>query len=229
MSKIFITTLNKSLYDRYAHKLLESYINTKQTTPLYIFTEDFDNPPNIENVFWVNFNNEQLNSFIDRNKLRHVENYMFDGVRFCYKVFAQYLSQSLADKIFFLDADCIFLNTIPDNWFNEALPDDCFTSFYDRPGMYTECGFVGFNCKLPISKYFFAEYINLYITDSLYKLPYFTDCHSFDYTRQRFAGHVGYKEKKLGQFLQHKIIHVMQYDPFINHYIDHKKGNRKYV
>lgn len=229
MNKIFITTMNESLYERYGHKLLDTYIQTKQTIPLYIYTEKFENPPTIDNVFWVDLNSKELNGFIERNKHRRIENYMFDGTRFCYKVFAQFAAKNLAEKVFFLDADCIFLNTIPETWFDKILPDDCFTSFYDRPGMYTECGFVGFNCKLPVSEYFFKEYLNLYLTDGVYKLNYFTDCHAFDFTRSKFVGHVAYKERKLGQFTQHKIIHVMQYDPEINHYIDHKKGNRKYT
>lgn len=228
MNKVLITTMSKSLYERYAHKLLETYSQTQQSVPLYIYTEDFIDPPKVDNVFWVDFNNSDLYNFINRNKHRPAENYMFDGVRFCYKVFAQYQAKNLADKVFFLDADCIFLNKIPEIWFDKMLPDECFTSFYDRPGMYTECGFVGFNCALPISEFFFNEYLNLYLTDSLYDLNYFTDCHAFDYTRSKFEGHVAYKERILGQFIKHKIIHVMQYDPEINHYIDHKKGNRKY-
>ena len=229
MDKIFITTMNESLYKRYAYKLLDTYVQTNQTLPLYIFTEDFKDPPKINNVFWVDFNNNELYSFIERNRARAVESYMFDGVRFCYKVFAQHQAKSLAKKIFFIDADCIFLNKIPETWFDNMLPDDCFTSFYDRPGLYTECGFIGFNCALPISEYFFKEYLDLYLTDTIYSLNYFTDCHAFDFTRHKFNGHVAYKEKKLGQFIKHKIIHVMQYDPDINHYIDHKKGNRKYT
>lgn len=228
MSKVFITTLSKNLYDKYAYKLLDTYQKTKQTVPLYIFTEDFTNPPEIENVKWVNFEDQRLYDFVTRNQNKQPQNYMFDAVRFSYKVFAQYAAQNLASKIFFLDADCIFLQTIPNILLEAALPDDCFTCFYDRPGYYTECGFVGFNCALPLTKQFFKDYLDLYITNSIYNLPYHTDCHAFDYTREKFRTVEGYKENILGQYKFHKNIHVMQYDPFINTYIDHKKGNRKY-
>jgi hypothetical protein len=227
--KIFITTFNKTLYNKYAYKLLNSYTDTAQNLPLFIFTEDFENPPEIKNVHWVDLNNPELNSFISRNKHnRHAPTYMQDAVRFCYKVFCQYAAKDLADKVFFLDADCIFLNKIPDNWFDHILPDNVFTCFYDRPGFYTECGFVGFNCTLDLKNDFFNKYMNLYLTDKIYELPFHTDCHAFDYTRELLSKNPKYLENKLGQFNLHKTLHVMKLDPTINNYIDHKKGNRKY-
>mgnify|MGYP001269982005 FL=1 len=40
MDKIFVTTFNKKLYDRYAHKLIESYLNTEQKINLTCCVED---------------------------------------------------------------------------------------------------------------------------------------------------------------------------------------------
>lgn len=229
LDKVFITTLSKSLYDRYAYKLLESYTATQQKIPLYVYTEDFINPPSFPNVTWVNLSSAELQEFIQRNKQRLAPTYMEDGVRFCYKVFCQHAARNLAEKIFFLDADCIFLSTIPKVWFDFVLPDDVFTCFYDRPGLYTECGFVGFNTNSAVSEDFFNKYLNLYTSDDLYKLRYYTDCHAFDYIRSLFKNYQDYRENVLGQFLQHRNLHVMQLDPNINRYIDHKKGNRKYA
>lgn len=229
LDKIFITTLSKSLYEKYAYKLLDSYISTNQQIPLYIYTEDFIDRPTIPNVTWIDFNSKELENFIDRNKNRVAESYMQDGVRFCYKVFSQYAARNLADKVFFLDADCIFLSQIPLDWFDRVLPNNTFTCFYDRPGLYTECGFVGFNTTSSISEEFFNKYLNLYLSDNLYKLNYYTDCHAFDYTRSMFKTNLTYKENTLGQFIQHHNLHVMQLDHVINKYIEHKKGNRKYA
>ena len=70
---------------------------------------------------------------------------MEDAVRFCYKVFAQCNASRFGKKMFYIDADSVFIKQIPNGWFDECLPDDVFTSFYHREGLYTETGFIGFN------------------------------------------------------------------------------------
>jgi hypothetical protein len=37
---IFVTTFNHTLYKNYAHRLINSYISTKQKFKLIVFTED---------------------------------------------------------------------------------------------------------------------------------------------------------------------------------------------
>lgn len=226
--KIMVTSLNKNLYKWYAHKLIESYISTKQTVPLYIYTEDgFSLPTEDKNIYWFKLESEDLFNFIERNKSRRVENYLQDGIRFSFKVFAQYLSKDIADKMYFIDADCIFLNKVSEDWFDTVLPNEVYTSFYDRPGYYSETGFIGFNCSKQINNKFFEKYISYYTLDSLYTLPAFIDSCAYDYSREFCKNTLDYSEKTLGQYTEHGSIHVMKLDPNVNTLIDHKKGNRK--
>jgi hypothetical protein len=203
---IFLTTYNKKLFDEYAHRLIETYQSTQQTLPMYVFVEDnIDDFPKIPNV-----------------------TYLKDAVKFCYKVFAQSAAREFGDKLYYVDSDCVFVKQIPDTWFKECLPDDTFLTFYDRPGNetpnYTETGFLAFDNTKKVSNDFFNTYKDWYISDRIYKLKFFTDCHALDATRKMFHHYPDYKEKKLGDG---KIGHIMARDKFINEYIDHRKGPRK--
>ena len=55
LKHIFITTYNKSLYDSYAKQLIETYQQTNQQIPLYVFAEDdIDLYENYKNVNYYN-------------------------------------------------------------------------------------------------------------------------------------------------------------------------------
>lgn len=227
-NKIFVTTFNKELFDRYAHTLLDSYRQTKQLIKMYVFVEDtIDLFPRYENVIFKNLYDEEPNcrEFVKRNKNRPVKDFFKDAVRFSYKVFAQNAARKYGQKIYYVDSDSVFVKQIPIEWFDSVLPDDTFISFYDRPTQYTETGFVAFNESKLISKAFFTHYLNYYINDSVYKLNSYTDCHTLDGSRKQFKDKdIHYKEKSLGDGRNG---HIMARCPIISPYLDHRKGNRK--
>ena len=246
MKKIFVTTFNHKLYNKYAKQLIESYILTNQEIDLYCYVEDdITLYPKHNNIFYLNLYNEQPQSlkFIERNLKKSLEeskiSYLLDASRFSYKVFAQSDARKYADQFFFIDADTEFLNRIPQNWFTQCLPENVLISIYDRLGYYTEAGFVGFN-TLPLNKknqklldIFFLQYTGYYIYDLIYSLPAFTDCHALDATRSRFLllkhytdDHANYEEKRLGNWVDSNELDVMSHDRFINEFITHKKGNK---
>lgn len=237
LKHIFITTYNKRLYDNYAKRLIETYQQTNQQIPLYVFVEDDVNThENFKNVKYFNlFDLEKdLINFVNRNKNKPVSNFFEDAVRFSYKVFAQSAARQFAEKIYYVDSDSVFIKQIPINWFEECIPNDTFLSFYDRPQQYTETGFLAFNSENNICDSFFEIYKDYYIHDTVYNIyrsgpdkkrkPFWTDCHTLDGTREVFKGNKQYIEKKLGDG---GIGHIMARDNFINSYIDHRKGNRK--
>ena len=228
---IFFTTYNKKLFDEYAHRLIETYQSTQLTLPMYVFVEDnIDDFPKIPNVTYVNLflKEPECHGFVERHKKLVPAHYLKDAVKFCYKVFAQSAAREFGDKLYYVDSDCVFVKQIPDTWFKECLPDDTFLTFYDRPGNetpnYTETGFLAFDNTKKVSNDFFNAYKDWYISDRIYKLKFFTDCHALDATREMFHHYPDYKEKKLGDG---KIGHIMARDKFINEYIDHRKGPRK--
>lgn len=246
MKKIFVTTFNYKLYNKYADKLIESYIKTNQEIDLYCYVEDdITLYPKHKNIFYLNLYNEQPQclKFIERNKKKSQTesevSYLLDAVRFSYKVFAQSDARKYADQYFFIDADTEFISKIPQNWFSQCLPENVLLSIYDRLGYYTEAGFIGFN-TLPLNKknqklldIFFNQYTSYYNYDLIYSLPAFTDCHALDATRFRFLflkhytdDHANYEEKRLGNWSENHELDVMFHDNFINQFIIHKKGNK---
>jgi hypothetical protein len=156
-----------------------------------------------------------------KDKVWHDDSdFLQNAVRFSHKVFAQYHASKLNKKFMWLDADNIFMKQFPDNFIDSFIPDDTFTTFYGR-NHYTECGVVGFNCTLDISKKFFDTYLSHYTKDTIYNLENKTDCHAFDNTRKLVQVKERNKNDGHGG-------HIIARDKEINPYIDHKKGKRKY-
>ena len=246
LKKIFVTAFNYSLFEKYANKLIDSFIKTNQNLKLYCYVEDnVDLYPKNKNIVYLNLFTEQplCYKFIERNKEKSRINskvsYLLDPVRFSYKVFAQNDARKYSEKFFYIDADTEFLGKIPNCWFNKCLPEDTLISIYDRIGYYTESGFIGFNNLLLNKKkqklldIFFNQYTSYYTYDLIYSLPAFTDCHALDATRSRFMflknytqEHSNYEEKILGNWSKKQDLDVMDHDNFINKYIKHKKGNK---
>ena len=232
IKKAIITTFNKRLFDEYAHQMINTYSYTQQDVPLYVFVEDDPNQyPDYDNVTFKSlFKAEpECEKFVKRNEGKPVTDFLNDAVRFNYKVFAQAAAHKLAEKVYYVDSDSVFMKKIPEEWFNQCLPDNVFISFYHRPNQFTETGFVAFNNTIPIAERFFEKYKEWYVNDSVYTIHRlskgcWTDCHTLDETRLKLKDEDTYTEKHLGDGGNG---HIMARDKFINPYIDHRKGPRK--
>ena len=181
--------------------------------------------PNYKGITYINLPQEmpELVAFKERHKDKiwtDDSDFLQNAVRFSHKVFAQYHASKLNKKFMWLDADNIFMKQFPDNFIDTFIPEDTFTTFYGRDH-YTECGVVGFNCTLDISKKFFDTYLSHYTKDTIYNLENKTDCHAFDNTRKLVQVKERNKNDGHGG-------HIIARDKEINPYLDHKKGKRKY-
>ena len=165
MKIALVTTFNKRLYDYYAHKFIETY---NWPFDLYVYHEGWH--PAKEGIFFRDIHkyNPELQEFIDRNSPKNVDSqyekhketttdYKMDAIRFAYKIFAKthLMLDCDYDYVFWADADIIFKKTITEKEVKRKfLPESCAVSFIDRPSYYSECGFVGYNLKEPITKSF---------------------------------------------------------------------------
>tara|TARA_Y100000385_G_C13087230_1_gene636968 strand:+ start:1240 stop:1971 length:732 start_codon:yes stop_codon:yes gene_type:complete len=227
MDKKFVTTMNKRLFDIYGKDLLVSYVNTNQKYSIYVYVEDdISVYPIINNVNYVSLYDEEpeCKKFVERHKDLPVPSFMFDAVRFCYKVFAQCNASKLGGKIYYVDADSVFLKSMDEEILEQIMPDTVCTSMYHRNGLYTETGFVGFNMNHSIMNSFINYYRNLYVTDKIFHMKHHTDCHTYDRTRKEMAKDDRYIEKKLGDGGKG---HIMARCKLIHDYLDHRKGKRK--
>ena len=89
-------------------------MNTSQKYPIYVYVEDdISKYPIMKNVIYVSLFKEEpeCKKFVKRNKNKEVPSFMFDAVRFCYKVFAQCNASKHGGKMYYVDGDSVFLKT----------------------------------------------------------------------------------------------------------------------
>lgn len=149
--------------------------------------------------------------------------------RMARKSFMQvHAARTYGGKIFWLDADAVFYQHMPERFFDDCLPDDKFSCYLGRDGWYfTESGFIGFNSDHPIAKEFFRNYLHIFITGVIFTQQWWHDCIGYDCTRflASKAGHEG-EFVNLSAHVPKGTMH-----PHANSapgkYITHLKGDRK--
>ena len=209
-----ITSWNNKLYEKYAHRFNETY---NWPFPVTVYNEDedfFDKVPDCK-------------KFVTRNQGRAFKNFLFDGVRFCYKVYAytHAIINSDAEGIIWLDADSIFHVPIKEDFIIENIHrDDCMVTYLGRGGMYSECGFLYFNMKHPEIKNFATVLKHMYDKDKIYEEIEYHDSYIFDVVRKKFENERNVKNHNIGDegkaHVQHRSV--------LGKIYDHAKGNRKY-
>jgi len=215
-----ITTWNNKLFDAYAHRFQKTY---NWSFPLKIYNEDgdmFDEVPNCK-------------LFVDRNKNRYKytsykeksTDYIKDGVRFCYKVYAytHAILNEDVDGIIGIDADSVFYKPIDEEWLKKHIHrKDCMMTYLGRPN-YSECGFLYFNLKHKDTKDYAKYMQELYDKDIIYNLEEQHDSFIWDYARMKFEKERGTKNHNIGD---NKTGHV-QARSVLGPIYDHTKGRRK--
>ena len=116
IKKIFVTTFNYFLFEKYANKLIDSFIKTEQNLQLYCYVEDdVELYPKNKNIVYLNLYTNQPSclQFVERNKKKSEINskisYLLDPVRFSYKVFAQSDARKYSQHFFYIDVTLNFL------------------------------------------------------------------------------------------------------------------------
>jgi hypothetical protein len=109
----------------------------------------------------------ELNFFVIRNSSRVVKSFLFDGVRFSYKVYA-YTHAILnasndIDGLICIDADSVFYQPINVDWLQKNIHrDNHMLTHLGRKFQYSECGFLYFNLRHPETKNYALEMKMMY-------------------------------------------------------------------
>ena len=230
-----VTTFNKKLYDSYAYKFIQTY---NLPFDLIIYTEDDlvinENPK--YNYTIINSTNviPEMNDFINKNKLRNINdkiklNFLGDGIRFCYKVFAvTHAGLTFTDYkyLIWLDADILFKNSFNINYIETELTTPLsMMSFLGRYNQYSECGFLIFNMKHEYINYYFKEMKRMYVSNDIYKLNEYHDSYIWDYVRLQFETKFNVETFSITEFNMNN--DVLSKSKLFT-YLVHLKGNRKY-
>jgi len=232
MNIAVVTTLNKKLYKAYGHKFFETY---NWPFNLIVYSEDMLDIPH-SNIIIRSIYDEipECEEFVNRNKHKQpISNfgvkgneYITDGVRFCYKVYAytdQLINNEDYDGIIGIDADSIFYKPIDEEWIkNNIHKEDCMMTYLGRSN-YSECGFLYWNMKHKDTKDYAKFMKDLYNTDHIYGLKEQHDSYIWDYARKRFEDERGTSNFNIGD---NKTGHV-QARSILGEVYDHTKGPRK--
>jgi len=165
--------------------------------------------------------------------------YVYDAVRFSYKVFAciDAWQRTKPDMLWFLDADLLTFEKIPMSWLQHITPDTSFTSYLGRPKKgFSETGYYAFNTAHKYAGEFFERWEQYYTEDLFFNIQKgflnhfpiagYTDSFTFDAVRIEMeqAGKIKNEDLNDGRWAgERKARH-----PFINselgQYMDHMKG-----
>jgi len=211
-----ITTFPPEAYDIYAQTFLETFVKHWEI-PLTVYFEQlpmFRSPK----VNWVDLTNIPKFENFRKKAPKEPESYLYDAGRFSCKAFAQLDAfKRYGGKIFWLDADIVTFQDVPKRLLYRLIKGT-HLCYLGRQDSYSECGFVGFNCDHPNFQDFHSHYRSMYEQNKVYTLPYHTDCHAFDASREGKGRNLTPGGKG--------VEHVFCYSP-IGRFCDHLKGPRK--
>ena len=217
---------------------------------ILLYPDDVSQQLSLPRTEYYNLCKEQpkLKEFIDRHKNnpkfnprikqtekekrdfdKNTQIYIYDAVRFSYKVFAciDAWQKTKPDMLWFLDADIITFDKIPMSWLEHIIPDKSFTSYLGRPKKgFSETGYYAFNTAHKYAREFFERWQTYYDKDRFLELKGYTDSFTFDGARIELEKEGKIKNEDLndGRFAGGR----RSRHPFINselgQYMDHLKG-----
>lgn len=241
---IFVTTFNKSGYDLYGKKMLESFLTYwPKNQSIVVYTENTELDDNLKSNPRIIVKDLLLVNDLVAFKTRHKDNplangykpeapqnknFQFDAVRFSHKVFAIYdcVLNNQGKSVIWLDADTITHSVVPENFLASTFPPKHYgVAYLGRLKQYSECGWVVYHTNHPLMKDFWETFVNYYRNDTIFGLEEWHDSFVFDVVR---------KEYEAKGMTNHNItIGFVAGHPFINcvlgEYMDHMKGPRKSV
>jgi len=108
-------------------------------------------------------------------------NFRYNAAKFFKKVFCiAHATRKTKEKVTWVDADVEFVKELPEGFIDSILPDDMYLAHLAREWLYTEAGFMIFNCNHASHEYFMPLYLNMYFTGAFKYLGEFHDCYVLD-------------------------------------------------
>ena len=250
-SLTIVTTWGTKYWPNPVQPCIESTIkNWPDHAKILLYPDDMSQQINSDRCYHFDLCKEQprLQDFIDRHKDnskfnprikqttkeqkdfdKNTQIYIYDCVRFSYKVFAciDAYQKTNPDMLWYLDADLLTFEKIPMSWLEHIIPDTAFTSYLGRPKKgFSETGYYAFNTAHKYAMEFFERWQTYYDKDRFLELKGYTDSFTFDGARLELEKEGKIKNEDLndGRWSgERKSRH-----PFINselgQYMDHMKG-----
>ncbi len=126
--------------------------------------------------------------------------------------------------VFWLDADVIIKEAIPEQFLRDLLPEGAYAGYFGRDDLYTETGFHVLDARHPAHRMFLTEWRKVYLDGTIFRLGQWHDCKAYDFVREQFET-AGVKFENLsGEFSTKG--HPIAYSK-LGRYLDHCKGPRR--
>ncbi len=229
----FITSMSAKGYETYGKTFLEK---AAECLPgqLIVYTEDTV-PKEAHGVIWRDLN--QVAGFrwfldgVERFPAMHGQldgsgkrNYRYDIATFCRKCFAQIdAAANHQDEMWWIDADVSFTKPIPESFFEDSLKG-VFMAYQGRPDWHSCASLVGFNNRHKQAPEFWALYMSLFTTGTVFLIGEWHDSYLLD--RIREDTHLLSRDMAGKCNLGKGPVNV--FDEVLGEYAHHKKGNLKY-
>ena len=245
------TTWGTKYWPNPVQPCIESTIkNWPDHAKILLYPDDMSQQINSDRCYHFDLCKEQpkLQDFIDRHKNnskfnqrikqttkeqkdfdKNTQIYIYDCVRFSYKVFAciDAYQKTNPDMLWYLDADLLTFEKIPMSWLEHIIPDTAFTSYLGRPKKgFSETGYYAVNTAHKYAMEFFERWQTYYDKDRFLELKGYTDSFTFDGARLELEKEGKIKNEDLndGRWSGERI----SLHPFSNsalgQYMDHMKG-----
>jgi len=127
-----------------------------------------------------------------------------------------------------LDADTLWHQPLSDAFLQGVFPDTATIGTFTRANYHSECGIIFYDLRRPHTYSFIADCWATYTTDTIFRLPSWTDCDVYDTMAAHYAKHYypSFQAINLGTDASHRTGHPIINSPWAA-YLDHLKGNRK--
>lgn len=249
MKKAVVTTFHKEGYDRYAKRMIQTFLeNWPKDISLYVYPEDHAIDEIGENlvirdlhksipelvVFKERWKNDPKAvgkvpmGPVDRKGKQPGIGFRWDAIRFSHKVYSvcHAAKNTDADVLLWMDADMVCHTPIPHHFIDKMIKDSGL-GFLGREKKFTECGLYSMNLKDPITQTFLVEFQKAYDSGRLFTFQEWNDCWVFDEVRKEI------KQKNTTWVWNDWCKGLIKGEghPLINSewgaYLDHLKGRRK--
>ena len=207
IQKAVVTTFNKSGYDKYGSRMIQSFIQNWPTDiTLYVYAEDCTVNESAANVvvkdlhttipalvafkeLWKN--DPKAVGKLATGPANHKGKqpgigFRWDAIRFSHKVYSVCHTglTCYVDILFWMDADTVCHSPITHEFIDQMFPINTGLGFLGRPNKFTECGLYAMNLRDNITKQFLIEFQKAYDTGRLFTMQEWNDCWVFDEVRK---------------------------------------------
>ncbi|MEH3147791.1 MAG: hypothetical protein PGN34_21165 [Methylobacterium frigidaeris] len=241
----FVTTCSHAGWVEYAETMVESFDRNFPPEVKLVVYIDFKAPPDRDRVefrqlsqtgmklenyhFDLSDFDFALGSVVpySEHNFSHTYDIIWNARKFSFKVFTicHAIRHCDTDVVVWLDADSKIVAETDYDVIARSIPEYAMVSYLGRSWRYTECGYIGYNMRHPLTACFAETVVQMYTSGAVFSLKEWHDSYVFDVVRLYFERHLNVINFNIAANVD-DLDHVFL-NTELGLYIDHMKGPRK--